>query len=89
MRLGCSMLNAHQSLILQVSDNPYCNCGNYIEIPKHYFLECQLYAAHRVNLINRILRYAACDGNVISFGKPTLSKDINTEIMQALSTSIN
>ena len=44
IRMGCSLLNSHLSKILHVIEDPSCKCGFNIESPRHYFLECPIYA---------------------------------------------
>ena len=47
IRMGCSALNGHLSMLLHVKDNPKCECGFAVETPRHYFIDCPLYAGPR------------------------------------------
>ena len=51
IRMGCSGLNSHLTLMLHVKNNSSCLCGFNIETPKHYFLNCPLYAGPRQKLL--------------------------------------
>ena len=84
LRMGCSLLNGHLSLILHVKDDPNCVCGLVVEKPKHYFLECPLYAGPRVDLITEIARITDCNVNILLFGDNTLSFDDNKTIFQSV-----
>ena len=35
LRMGCSSLNSHLSIIMHIKDNPKCNCGSAVESPSN------------------------------------------------------
>ena len=77
LRMGCSALNSHLSLILHVKDNPGCVCGAGIESPTHFFLQCPLYQGPRISLINTIKKYTDCNINTILFRDKNLTFNEN------------
>ena len=86
LRLGCSNLNGHLALIMHVIENPNCKCGNIVVSPKHFFLECPLFAGPRVNLIQEVSKVTDCTINKLLFGDNTLSSEQNFVIVQAVHT---
>ena len=73
LRMGCSSLNAHLCLILHVIDSPKCACGNNLESPGHFFLECPLYAGPRAKLVENVRNITDCNINMLLFGKKNLN----------------
>ena len=53
--MKCSNLNAHLTS-LHVNDDPTCTCicNNGVEDCLHYFLQCNLYNAERLEMLNEI-----------------------------------
>ena len=79
MRLNCSNLNG-DLFNLHVVDNPTCSCSFPIEDAKHYFLDCPLFAAQRVNMVTSISQITECTLQTILSGNDRLSFEINCEI---------
>ena len=84
IRMGCSNLNSHLSLIIHVKDSPACSCGFPVESPKHYFLNCPLHARPRAKLLRSISEFTDCNINVILFGDRNLSLECNKNIFQSV-----
>ena len=82
--MGCSNLNSHLTLMLHVKNDSSCRCGFNIESPKHYFLNCPLYAGPRQKLVNKISRLTDCNINVILFGDKNLSLNENKAIFRSV-----
>ena len=74
------------ALRLHVINNSRCLCGSAIESPKHYFLECPIYAGPRQNLITTINNLTACNINIniLLFGDKELSYIQNLQIFEAV-----
>ena len=83
IRMGCSNLNSHLSLIIHVKDSPACSCGFPVESPKHYFLDCPLYAWPRAELLRTICEITDCNINILLFGDRTLNFEANKTIFQS------
>ena len=73
LRMGCNSLHFHLSLILHVKEDPSCLCGQALESPKHFFLECQLYAGPRAQLVDLVNSYTDHNINVLLFGDHNLN----------------
>ena len=84
IRMGCSNLNSHLALILHVKDNPCCSCGFHIESPKHYFLNCRLYAGPRAKMLESINAITDCNINILLFGDNNLNYALNCTIFQSV-----
>ena len=82
--MGCSGLNAPLCLLLHVIDDPSCACGNPVESPRHYFLECPLYSRPRAELIQTVSDITDCNINVLLFGDGNLNYDQNAIIFQSV-----
>ena len=88
--MGYSGLNGHLALI-NVKENSYCTCNNVIESPRHYFLECPLYAGSRAKLIRSLHWITNCNINinVFLFGDKKLSYNDNIKIFHSVHEYIN
>ena len=53
LRMQCSNLKAHL-LALHVVDDPTCACNTGAEDNYHFFFQCPLYYAYRLELINTV-----------------------------------
>ena len=84
IRMGCSGINSHLCHFLHVIDSPECPCGFACESPAHFFLNCPLYAAHRINMINVITAITDCNINIILFGDKNLDLLDNWIIFEAV-----
>ena len=84
IRMGCSPLNSHMSIIMHIKDNPSCICGANIESPAHYFLQCPLYAGPRISLLENINRLTNCNINIILFGDKNLTFKENKTIFKSV-----
>ena len=62
-------------------------CGQLIESPRHFFLECPRYAGIRNNMITSISEITDCNINSILFGNINLDYSDN-KIFFNLCTSI-
>ena len=82
--MGCSRLNLHLCRFLHVTNNASCNCGFHLESPKHYFIDCPLFAVPRVDLRNSIENFTAFNINTVLFGMKDLSIDQNKLICEAV-----
>ena len=58
IRIGCSKLNSDLCYNLHVINNPTCQCGAPEENAYHFFFQCPLYQASRVELMNNVSRIA-------------------------------
>ena len=52
-RIGRTQLNSHRFTI-GLSETDRCDCGS-IESPIHYFLDCSLYLADRIKLVDKLI----------------------------------
>ena len=52
-RVGRTQLNSHRFSI-GLSETDRCDCGS-IESPSHFFLDCSLYSANRIKLVDRLI----------------------------------
>ena len=52
-RVGRTQLNSHRFGI-GLSETDRCDCGS-IESPSHFFLDCSLYSANRIKLVDRLI----------------------------------
>lgn len=85
IRMGCSKLNEHLCNNLHVIQNPNCACGYPQENPSHFFLECPLYAALRIDLFNSITPITQqCTIKLLLNGDNNMSKQQNEMIFSAV-----
>ena len=56
-----------------MKENPSCLYGHALESPKHYFLECPLYAGPRAQLVDLVNNYTDCNINILLFGDNNLN----------------
>ena len=82
--MGCSSLNSHLSLILHVKESCRCDCGFDIESPKHYFLDCPLYAGPRAKLLEVVNQHTDCNINILLFGDNNINFEQNCTIFQSV-----
>ena len=84
LRIECSMLNAHLYYNPVGADNPGCRCGNNCEDPQHYFFYCIFYTDQRASLISSLTSYLPVNLDLLLYGDPNLSLDVNTEMTLAV-----
>ena len=84
LRIGCSKLNAHLCNNLHVIHSSECDCGHPYEDPKHFFLECPLYADLRVKLDSDVSKISGCNIQTLLYGDNTLSLERNKQIFAAV-----
>ena len=85
LRIGCSKLKGHLHYNLHVEDDPFCNCGQVVEYPHHYFFICPFYREQRRTLmdeVNLIVTNPSVD--TLLYGDESLSHDKNIQIIMAV-----
>ena len=60
------------------------SCGHVLESPKHYLLECPLYAGPRAQLVGLVNNYTDCNVNVLLFGDHNLNFEQNSIIFESV-----
>ena len=78
LRTGCSSLN-RDLFLKNITDSPLCNCGS-IENVQHYFFHCRFFQHQRTLLLNDIRLYRTPTLNLLLYGDPLLSNEINQSI---------
>jgi hypothetical protein len=86
LRSNCSSLNL-TLFQKNIVESPLCNCGE-IESPDHFLLRCVLYQNTRRELINRINHIGTITTELLLFGNPNLSVEINTQLFIAVQSYI-
>lgn len=84
IRMGCSQLNAHLCNNLHVVEHQSCVCGNFIEDPFHYFMECTRYNALRNSLILDVAQFSDINIKTFLYGNQYISEDDNCKIFDAV-----
>ena len=67
-----------------MKDSPACNCGFPVESPKHYFLNCPLFARPRAELIRSVNEITDCNVNILLFGNKELNMEDNIKILKSV-----
>ena len=78
LRTGCSSLNL-DLFLKNITDTPLCNCGS-IENAQHYFFHCRFFQQQRTLLLNEIRIYGTPTLDILLYGDPSLSHEINQTI---------
>ena len=86
LRTNCSCLN-HDLFLKNIVDSPLCRCGN-IETTYHFFFSCPYYVQQRLELSTAIGQHRPLTLNLLLFGDPSLSQDINALIFNKVQTYI-
>ena len=89
IRMGCSLLNSHISILMHLTDNPSCSCGLVVESPKHFFIDCPLYAGPRLELSEKINELTDFNINIILFGDKNLTLEQNKSIFKSVHRYMN
>ena len=84
LRTGCSKLNCDLFHNLHVTDSPSCQCGYISEDAYHFFFSCPLFTDQRQHLLDSVMRITLPSLNVLLYGDPALSLEINREVFQAV-----
>jgi hypothetical protein len=85
IRMGCSRLNHHLHRTLHVIDSSECACGYPTENPEHFFLNCPIYDALRLNLLYVIDDVRADqDIETLLYGDANISFEKNKRIFSAV-----
>ena len=87
MRMKCSDLKAHL-FALHVIDDPVCICNTGIEDTYHFFFQCPLYYAYRLDLEHTVNAISPYDYKVILYGDDNLNLKENQNIFTAVHTFI-
>ena len=86
LRMRCSSLNQHL-FSKNITQGPLCICGEVID-SKHFFLECSLYNNIRHDMLTTLSRFCNPGLDVLLYGNPILSNEINISIFTAIHTFI-
>ena len=88
LRTECSSLN-YDLLVKSISDTPLCSCrsGN-VENAEHFFLSCNCYRNHRIELFRIVAQYCTASLHVFLHGDESLPCETNQIIFEAVYTYI-
>ena len=78
LRTNCSSLKLHL-YSKNIIDSPLCVCGE-IEDTCHFLLECNIYSEFRRELLTSVSSLCNPSLNVMLYGSPDLSDDLNAQI---------
>ena len=84
MRLGCSNLNSDLHFNLHVINSPFCTCGDIIETPHHYLIECTKYQVERLQMEREVTAICPFDINSLLYGNDNLSYKENCLLFDAV-----
>ncbi|MES9994058.1 MAG: hypothetical protein ABW098_19070, partial [Candidatus Thiodiazotropha sp.] len=82
LRTNCSSLKLHL-YSKNIIDSPLCVCGE-IEDTFHFLLECDIYSDLRRELLTSVSSICNPSLNVLLFGSPDISDDLNVQIFAAV-----
>ena len=83
LRCHASALNSDLYRV-NLTDSPFCQCGNMNEDAYHFLFECTLYTNQRVKLYHNVMNYQPITNDKLLSGDPALSYDDNIEIVLAV-----
>ena len=86
LRTNCSCLN-YDLFLKNIIDSPLCRCGN-IETTYHFFFSCPYYVQQRLELSTAIRQHRTLTLDLLLFGGPSLSQDINALVFNKVQTYI-
>ena len=69
LRCHASALNSDLYRV-NLTDSPFCQCGNMNEDAHHFLFECILYTNHRVKLYNKVMNYQPITTDKLLSGDP-------------------
>ena len=84
MRIGCSKLNRDLCLNLHVINEPYCECGNFIESVEHFLLHCTRFDLARDLMLRTIQGLIPINIKNLLFGNTDYSIDVNQQVFRAV-----
>ena len=84
LRTGCSSLN-HDLFAKSISDTPLCSCrSGDVENAEHFFLSCNFYRDHRIELYRIVSQYCNASLHVFLHGDESLPYETNQVIFEAV-----
>jgi hypothetical protein len=81
--MECSDLKAHL-FNLHVIDSPACPCSHNFEDTKHFLMDCPLYFAQRLVLMNTVSNLTEFTVHTLLFGDDSLNYNDNVIITLAV-----
>ena len=85
MRINNSPLKADLHSHLKVIDSPLCPCGSGAEEDvEHFFFNCHLFNAERIDLKNNLLPYVINNHNYLLFGILNEDHETNVHVFSAV-----
>ena len=82
LRTNCSSLNLdlfHKN----ITELPLCHCGS-VEDSQHFFFHCRTYHQQRIELLKTIAQYMNPSLQVLLYGYPSLSLEINIKFFESV-----
>ena len=84
LRTGCGSLN-HDLFVKSISDTPLCSCrSGDVENAEHFFLSCNFYRDHRIELFRIVSQYCNASLHVFLHGDESLPYETNQVIFEAV-----
>ena len=84
LRTGCSSLN-YDLFVKSISDTPLCSCrSGDVENVEHFFLSCNFYRDHRIELFRIVIQYCIASLHVFLHGDESLPCETNQVIFEAV-----